>query len=363
MSDSDQDSGSEEDGLPSVDAADDDDEITSFEGDAGFPSDEDAADDDVLQQDDIDDLFGVAMEDSRPTTGLEALLNSAHVEHKRMPLLEACIDRLVRALKKSMRNFISNNIELSLSETSSIRFGNYVEAIPLPALISVFKIKEWNNYGLINVDSPLIYSTLDSLLGGRGSASTLAVEGRSFTSIEVALIERLVDLVLKEMTDAFQPLAAIEFCRERMESNPSLATIAYPADTGILFKIDIDMDNRGGRLEIMIPYPTLEPVSHLLQQMFMGDKFGHDSIWETHWASEMLLSDIELEASLGEEMVSLNDIMSWEVGSTLQMRKNPQDLVTLRCGDTHLLRGKVGRLGDRMAIQVEDWIPMEKSSS
>lgn len=357
MSDSDQDPGSEEDDLSNISSADDDDEIASFD------SDEAMSDDDVLQQDDIDDLFGVSMEESRPTTGLEALLNSTHVEHKRMPLLEACIDRLVRALKKSMRNFISNNIELSLTESSSIRFGNYIEAIPLPALISVFKAKEWNSYGLINVDSPLIYSTLDSLLGGRGAASTLAVEGRSFTPIEVTLIERMVDLVLREMTDAFKPLAEVEFCHERMESNPSLATIAYPADTGILFKIDIDMDNRGGRLEVMIPYPTLEPVRHLLQQMFMGDKFGRDSIWENHWASEMLLTDVELEVSLGEEMVLLDEIMSWQVGSTLQMRKNPQDFVTLRCGDTHLLRGKVGRLGDRMAIQVEDWIPTEKSAS
>lgn len=363
MSDSDEDAESEPGGLPDMEGVEDNDDAVSFDDDDPFGTDGEASEDDgVLAQDDIDDLFGVSMEESGPTTGVEALLNSSRVQHNRLPLLEACIDQLVRSLNKSMRSFMSNDIELSLVETSSIRFGNYIESIPLPALISVFRAVEWNNYGLICVDSPLIYSILDQLLGGGKASSPLAVEGRSFSIIEVSLIERMIKIVLDEMSFAFKPLSEVKLLHERMESNPSLATIAYPADTAILFKIDFDMDNRGGRLEIMIPYPTLEPVRHLLQQMFMGDKFGQDSVWEQHWAGEMLLSDVELEVSLGEQMVPLNEIMALKVGSTLKLRKGPEDPVTLRCGDTNLLLGKVGRLGDSLAIRVENWLPQDGST-
>ncbi len=143
-------------------------------------------------------------------------------------------------------------------------------------------------------------------------------------------------------------------------SNPSLASIAYPTDKAILFKIDVDMDDRGGRLEVLIPYATLEPVRDLLQQMFMGEKFGCDAMWETHWAREMLLSDTDLEVSLGEKMMTLNDIMNLKVGSTLQLRTRPDDLVTLWSGDIPLLRGRVGRLGDSVAIQIEEWFDKKK---
>ena len=40
------------------------------------------------------------------------------------------------------------------------------------------------------------------------------------------------------------------------------------------------MEDRGGRLELLLPYATLEPVRELLLQMFMGEKFGRDTIWE-----------------------------------------------------------------------------------
>ncbi|NJO37121.1 MAG: hypothetical protein HC871_05215 [Rhizobiales bacterium] len=141
-----------------------------------------------------------------------------------------------------------------------------------------------------------------------------------------------------------------------MESNPSLVTIAYPTDTAIMFKIDVEMDSRGGSLEVLIPYPTLEPVQHLLKQMFMGEKFGRDAVWEAHWTDEMMQTDVEVEVSLGEQMVPLSELMSLQVGSTLQLSKKPQDAATLRCGGIPLLRGKVGKVGDRMALKVDNWI-------
>ncbi len=344
--------------LSDIEAADDSEQVDFAESSDVFADDSTMSDmdDGVLHQDEIDDIFGISMDDEEPTTGVEALLSSNRIQHKRVPLLEACMYRLVRSLNASMRSFTSDDVELSLTDSSSVRFGNYIDTIPLPALISVFKAVEWNGCGLICVDSPLIYSILDALLGGRRSSMPLSVEGRSFTSIEVTLVERMINLILKEMATAFKPLAEVQFVSERMESNPSLVTIAYPTDTAILFKIDVEMDSRGGGIEVLIPFPTLEPVQHLLKQMFMGEKFGRDSVWEAHWTDEMLLTDVEVEVSLGEQIVSLNEIMALEVGSTLHFDRKPHELATLRCGDIPLLRGKVGRAGDRLALEVDDWV-------
>ncbi len=359
MSDSDPDSDPFADELSDFKGSDEGGDSTSFDDIASFDSDDALAEDGALDQCEIDDIFGISMESEQPTTGIRALLNSDRIQHKRLPLLEACFSRLVRALNESMRNFTSNYVELSLVDSDTVRFGNYIESIPLPALIAVFKAVEWSDFGLISVDSSLIYSVLDMLLGGRRAVTPLMVEGRSFTNIEVTLIERMIGLILREMAVAFKPLADVEFRYERMESNPSQATIAYPTDLALVFKIDVHMDDRGGRIEILIPYPMLEPVRPLLQQMFMGEKFGRDSIWESHWTSELLLTSVDLEVSLAEQAMTLNEIMSLEVGSTLQLAVRPQDLVTLRCGNTHLMQGKVGRVGDRVAIEVQDWLSDE----
>src|SRR5258708_1262472 len=98
----------------------------------------------------------------------------------------------------SLRNFTSDNVEVSLDNISSIRFGDYLNSIPLPAILSVFRAEELDNFGLLTVDSNLIYSIVDVLLGGRRGTAAMRIEGRPYTTIERVLVEPMVEAVLDE---------------------------------------------------------------------------------------------------------------------------------------------------------------------
>jgi flagellar motor switch protein FliM len=304
----------------------------------------------LLEPEEIDGLLQASRDGA--LTGVAALINNATVTYERLPMLEVVFDRLVRILTTSLRNFTSENVELSLDQITSMRFGDYLETVPLPAIIAVFKAVEWDNYGLLSLSNPLIYSTVDVLLGGRRGAP-MRTEGRPFTSIERALIERLIRLVLADMGIAFEPLSAVEFRYERLETNPRFAAIARPTNAAVLCQLRVQIDDRGGLLDVLIPYATLEPVRDLLLQMFMGEKFGRDSIWESHLARQILVTDVELEALLEEQTIPLGEAMRLRVGSTLPLNVRPDALVTLRCGHVPLLLGRLGRTGDHIAIRIE----------
>lgn len=132
----------------------------------------------MLNQDEIDSLLGFDSDGSGDgdNSGLMALVNSALVNYERLPMLEVVFDRLVRMMSTSLRNFTSDNVEVSLDQISSVRFGDYLNSIPLPAMLSVFKAEEWDNYGLMVVDSALIYSIVDVLLGGRRGTAAMRIE-------------------------------------------------------------------------------------------------------------------------------------------------------------------------------------------
>ena len=134
----------------------------------------------ILSQDEIDSLlgFGAGEDDSDANSGVRAIINSALVSYERLPMLEIVFDRLVRLMTTSLRNFTSDNVEVSLDQITSVRFGDYLNSIPLPAIISVFRAEELDNFGLLTVDSNLIYSIVDVLLGGRRGVPSTRVEGR-----------------------------------------------------------------------------------------------------------------------------------------------------------------------------------------
>ena len=307
----------------------------------------------VLNQDEIDSLLGFDDEDEGgERSGIHAIINSALVSYERLPMLDIIFDRLVRMMSTSLRNFTSDNIEVSLDNITSIRFGDYLNSIPLPAMLTVFRAVEWDNYGLLTVDSNLIYSVVDVLLGGRRGTAAMRIEGRPYTTIEQSLVERMIAVILSNMEAAFEPLSKVAFEFERLETNPRFVSIARPANAAILVKLRIDMEDRGGRLEMLLPYATLEPVRELLLQRFMGEKFGRDSIWEGHLATELWNTDVPVEAVLDEQFLALDTVMNLEVGQTLTFNKTPRSDVELRCGNVALMTGKMGRVGDKVAVRV-----------
>jgi flagellar motor switch protein FliM len=316
----------------------------------------------VLNQDEIDSLLGFDTDGigDGDNSGIMALVNSALVNYERLPMLEVVFDRLVRMMSTSLRNFTSDNVEVSLDQISSVRFGDYLNSLPLPAMLSVFKAEEWDNYGLMVVDSALIYSIVDVLLGGRRGTAAMRIEGRPYTTIERNLVERMVHVVLSDLSAAFDPLSPVTFRFDRLETNPRFATIARPANAAVLAKLRIDMEDRGGRLELLIPYATLEPVRELLLQMFMGEKFGRDSIWETHLASELWLTDVQISAVLDEITLSLHEVLNWRVGSRILLNASPDDPVELRCGDVPMFEGRMGRKGGHIAVRIERETPKDE---
>jgi flagellar motor switch protein FliM len=315
----------------------------------------------ILNQAEIDSLLG--FDDAggeSETSGVMALINSALVNYERLPMLDIVFDRLVRLMSTSLRNLTSDNVEVSLDQISTVRFGDYLNSIPLPAMLSVFKAEEWDNNGLIVVDSSLIYSVVDVLLGGRKGTPSIRVEGRPYTTIETRLVERMLNVTLNDMSSAFDPLSPVSFKLENMETNPRFAAITQSGNACVLVRMRIDMGDRGGRVEILIPYATLEPVRELLLQMFMGEKFGRDSIWETHLTNELYQTDVHLQAVMGEKIVMLRDMLNWTKGTLVMFNTKPSDQVEMRCGDFPMYLGPLGQKEGNIAVRIERYIPPEQ---
>jgi flagellar motor switch protein FliM len=308
----------------------------------------------VLNQDEIDGLLGFSLDDLALSdhSGIRAIIDSAMVSYERLPMLEIVFDRLVRLMTTSLRNLTSDNVEVSLDRITSVRFGEYLNSIPLPTILSVFKAEEWDNFGLLSVDSNLIYSMIDVLLGGRRGQSKTRVDGRPYTTIETNLVRRMIEVVLADAELAFRPVSPVRFTIDRLETNPRFAAISRPTNASILVRLRIDMEDRGGNIELLLPYATIEPIRETLLQAFMGDKFGRDPIWEGHLAHEIWQAEAEVNAVLYEGLLPLKRLMNLQVGDTLMLELKPDALVKVRCGEVVLTEGRMGHVGERIAVSV-----------
>ena len=316
----------------------------------------------LMSQDEIDTMLGFSSGDDKDgRNGIQAIVDSGSVAYERLPMLEIIFERLVRLLSTSLRNFFTDNVEVTLESIRSVRFGDYINSISQPAMLSVFRAEEWDNFGLVTIESALIYSVLDTMFGGKRGQPAPRIDGRPFTSIEIRMVRRVIELVLGDAQAAFRPLSPVAFTLDRVESNPRFVSISRPANAAIRVELKFDMEGRGGSLHILLPYATIEPIRELLLESFMGEKLGRDPIWENHLATEVWQAGVDVTCVLHETRMPLKRVMKLEIGDTLMFDARPDSTVSLRCGDFIVTEGRIGRVDGKIAVQVVS--PLRRSKT
>jgi len=317
----------------------------------------------LMNQEEIDAMLGFSAGDDGKggRNGIQAIVDSGSVTYERLPMLEIIFERLVRLLSTSLRNLFSDNVEVTLEGIRSVRFGDYINSISLPAMLAVFKAEEWDNFGLVTIESALTYSVLDTMLGGKRGQAAARVDGRPFTSIEMSLLRRVIGVVLGDAEAAFRPLSPVTFKVDRIESNPRFVSISRPANAAIRVELRFDMEGRGGSLHLLLPYATIEPIRELLLESFMGEKLGRDPIWENHLATEVWQADVAVKCILHQCTMPLKRVMKLEIGDTLMFDARPDSVASLRCGDFIVSEGRIGRVDDKIAVQVVS--PLRRSKT
>ncbi len=302
-----------------------------------------------LDQEEIDSLLGF---DDGDGNGVREMIKSAVVSYGRLPMLEVIFDRLGGLTSASLRSFTSGPAEVTVEGIGSIRFGAYLGAISSPALLAIFKAKEWHNFGLMSFDADLVFAILNTLLGGRHGPPHERPDPRPYTTIEQDLIGQMVELLLADQAKAFESIGPVEFELDRLETNPGFASIARPGSAAVMARFNVAIGKHGGQFDIVYPQATLEPVRDLLQQNFMGETSGRDAFWEDSLGAAVWSTDLPLIAVLDEQKMSLKEVMNLKVGQTLALKSGPQPEVLIKSGEVNLATGRLGRTGARYSVRI-----------
>ncbi len=285
--------------------------------------------------------------------GMEVLIGGAVTGIDRMPMLNIVVDRLARLLTASMRNFTADNADVSIERTRPLRLKDFLDGLSEPAMIAVIHTEQWDSYCLIAPDPRLIGSIVDVLLGGRRNGAA-HIEGRPYTQIERTFVDRLIEVVIRDLQRAFELVCEVEFVLDRFEATPSYAAITKPTAAAITFRAEVNLEGRGGHVDFLIPYAALETVRDVLSQEFVGRKQSEDLTWRNHLLSEIPHTAVQLRCVVESRAVPAGVVAGWGVGSSLVLDRRHDELVDLYCDDLLVLRGRIAERNGRVALQVEE---------
>jgi flagellar motor switch protein FliM len=278
------------------------------------------------------------------------LANQDRIIRGRMPVLEIVNDRFARLSTNSLANAMRKRIDVNPISIDMSKFGDFMRSLPVPTSINIFKMDPLRGNALMVVDSRLVFSLVENFFGGAGTQPK--IEGRDFTAIEQALIDRVAKLCLANFEDAWKPVHEIHVELVRSEINPQFAAIVPPSDVVVVVTFEVELESAIGSLIVCLPYATLEPIRSKLHASFQSERLEVDHTWINRFKEQMLDISVELVVRLGKTQLTPRQLVSLQEGDILLLDTDEDDSLEAWVEGVKKYQVMPGRVKGNKAVQV-----------
>ena len=278
------------------------------------------------------------------------LANQDRIIRGRMPVLEIVNDRFARLCTNALANAMRKRVDLNPISIDMSKFGDFMRSLPVPTSINIFKMDPLRGNALLVVDSRLVFALVENFFGGAGSQPK--VEGRDFTPIEQAIVDRVVKIALSNMEDAWRPVHEVHIELTRSEINPQFAAIVPPSDVVIVVTFEVELENAIGSLIACLPYATLEPIRSKLHASFQSERLEVDHAWIARFKERLLETPVEVVIELGQTHITGRQLLNLDIGDILLLNTDTEDLLEAEVEGVRKFYGLPGTVKGSKAFQV-----------
>jgi len=278
-----------------------------------------------------------------------------------MPNLDIIYDSFIRSYRVTMSNRLRKMVEIRKIGARPYKFDDFLITLPSPVCMGIIKIEPLKGASMIAMDSKLVFAVMDGILGGTGS-TRIPEKNRTFTSIEMRIMQKIVKDAFADMEKAWAPLQKIKMNLVRMEMNPRLVNIVPPEYHVVTMQLEIQIDSIKGNMIFAVPYMTVEPIRDKLKNGIQFDLMAVDSKWSYRLSNELGEAPLELTVEMGNTMISLEELMNLVPGDTIVLDKDCRSELAVKVGGVSKYMGLPGTRGGNKAVQITKIIKRENDS-
>ena len=280
--------------------------------------------------------------------------------HLRMPTLGIINERFIGFLKSSLSATTRSVIDINILDFESVKFGEFTRSIPLPTSLNIFKMEPLRGFALLILEGSLVFSFVDTFFGGK-SVSSIRLEGKNFTTIEVKIVDKIVKIILNDFQNAWSDVYNLKMVFARSEVDPQFAGIASPTEMVIQSRFNVELENSSGVMTICMPYSTLEPIREKLRFRFQGEKLEIDETWKEFLEERIRKMTVSLNCTLGTTRVSGGKLLEMKVDDVIQLDQKVSDPIIIGVEGVPKFKGYPGTCGKKKAIRINQRISKEYS--
>jgi flagellar motor switch protein FliM len=262
--------------------------------------------------------------------------------------LERAHETFCRSVSTRMSAELRIPISVELIDTAQLTWANALEEIPRRSVSCVVEVAPIDGRVLITAELTLLLSLLERVLGGQTGDRP---PERSLTDVDRALISRLFQTVLDELSISFGDIADLQFGLVDLETERAPAQLAPLSEPTLAITFEFKLARTSSTMVLLIPHRAIEPILKVAPATQQETDLAAGAVAAVGDAMAEVV--VQLRAEVGAVNMPLAEVLALSPGDVVRLDgAGEEGAVTLYADFVALHRAKLGRNGRRRAVGI-----------
>jgi len=278
-----------------------------------------------LSQQEIDAAFQKSTGTTQETGGATTPFDFSRLDRipkSQLRALHLLHENFARNRASSLSAYLRSYASLNLVSLEQISYSEFVDCLSSPTCIAYIGLLPYDGSAVLEMNTGLMFGLLELLLGGNGKA-TLDIQ-RKITDIEAHLIQMLMRVVLRDLSEAWKNVADIRFAVQSMASEPQMLHVLAPAEAVVAIAIEVRVGSISGLMNLAIPSIFIKRLRHKFDRLQQIRRAESTLLDQIHVSQLIQDARVLFEACLMEESISTRALLELQVGDLLLL-EHPMD--------------------------------------
>lgn len=278
-------------------------------------------------------------------------------DHKRT--LQFINENYARLVQSFLSGYLRSLVQVDVLSVDASQYSEFSNSLANPIILAIVDFTPLNGSVIFEMDPSIAYALIDRILGGRGASMERI---RSFTEIELAIIERIIIQMLNLMTEPWESIIAIKPRLEKIETNAQFAQIIHPNEMVALITLNVVVGEVKGMINICIPHMTVEPIMPKLSTKLWFTNVENETVEHNKSDIEFKIEHtyVPVRAVLGRTSISISEFLDLQSGDVLPLDTNVNGDLEILVGDLPKFNAKPGVKKNKVAVKITEVLRREE---
>ncbi len=275
---------------------------------------------------------------------------AGHVSQSAIQNLHFVHERYARSLSLDLSGYLRTTADIVLLTVEQMSYAEFLMSLPETTCVNVAGLSPSGGRVVLEVNPTLAFAVVEKLMGGASESPTV---NREITTIEQQLLAGFIEMALRDLQDAWQPLAAVRIALERQETSPHLVQVVAADEAVVVVVFEVTVGQSSGMMNLCIPSLYLGEFATPTAAESPPERARPATPQERRRVEEVVArASSRLSARLGASRLPIREIIALQVGDVVPLRRDAGEPVAVEVAGRPKFQATLGVKGTRRAVKI-----------